>query len=43
MHKKQTRTKALQTQNTKEVPPWNGQEKYFIEGLKPVSQRKPHP
>ena len=29
--------------STKEVPPWNGQYKYFTGGLKPVSWHQPHP
>ena len=29
--------------STKEVPPWNGQSKYYSGGLKPVSWRQPHP
>ena len=29
--------------STKEVRPWNGRLKYFTGGLKPVSQRQPHP
>ena len=37
------RKESNQTNQTKEVPPWNGQYKYFTGGRKPVSRRQPRP